>query len=124
MRKPKIQAIEIDGFVYHVARDESAWREESRKRWWFVVNQEANWHMHHVMGRYGILKYMVENSCPILASMHMWEKSGDKAKVDRLQWNAMDMIRIHWGIDLYHRLQRIQRQEKAIPKYLWELKTS
>ena len=124
MRKPKLQAIEIDGYVYHIARDEKTWREESRRRWQYVISSYGNWtiHMHHVMGRYGILKHMVENSCPLTNTLHTWEKCGDKAKADRVHAEAKRMISVHWGVDLYHRLQRIQHQEKFQPMYLWKLK--
>ena len=115
---PRVTPIKIDGKLYHLARNEKVWREEAKIRWQFELDKypaDAPWHWHHVAGRAGVLKLMIENTCPLLESEHIYEKCGDPKFSHIPHDKAMEMVVRYFGIALYQRLMNLGRTEKFNP---------
>ena len=118
MNESHVKSVTINGYTYHIAPNMNVWRAEAKRRWdfidgWWHYDDFIHWH--HVAGRYGILKHMIENSCPMSESLHIYEKCGDKRYSDKVHEEAKDMILTYFNADLYNRLMEIQRKEKFNP---------
>ena len=116
----EIKRIKCFGHYYHIITGrvsknvkERMWKKEACKKWGVEYSIfSGDWH--HPAGRKGILKYMVENSCPIDRAWHAKEKSINYD--DRLEFGRY--IRLKVGGTLYDRLQVIKNHISRInPKY-------
>lgn len=80
-----MKTITINSFELHIAETFYEWRKEIKER---IVE---GFDTHHIAGRYGILRYMVENILIEPHGIHIYEKSLDekKRKIHR------DYVRMH-----------------------------
>lgn len=69
-----MKTFEYEGIEFHLAGSEAELKREIRKRTEFYGR---NWHYHHVMGRIGILRLLVENVMLLDPWWHGKEKSID-----------------------------------------------
>jgi len=69
-----MKTFEYEGIVFHLAETVAEWKREIRKKTEFYGK---TWHYHHVMGRIGILRLLVENGVLIDPWWHGKEKSTD-----------------------------------------------
>ena len=115
MGEPRITPIEIDGKAYHLARDIKVWRDEAKKFWfgdaWYMPSTDS-FHWHHTAGRAGILRLLIENSCPVPSSLHIFEKTSHAHKVHDFVHNIICKEK---GEDLWLRLMKIRQKEKFNP---------
>ena len=98
-----------------MARDEKVWREEAKKFWfkdaWSTPSADS-FHWHHTAGRFGVLKLMVENSCPVPTTLHIFEKT---AQAHKLYHFVYTIICKEKDEDLWLRLMNIRQKEKYNP---------
>jgi len=115
--QPRIKMVKIDGHVYHIARN---WEicKAAAKEIWRGYSDFQNVHWHHVVGRAGILKHMVEAVCPMPIKIHKLEKALKPADRERVHDYARRAIFMRFGEEHYIRLCRIRNMELHHPKQL------
>ena len=114
----EIKRIKCFGHYYHTVTGRASravkdrlWRKEVIKRWGLSSFSGG---IHHVAGRRGILRYMIENGCPLDMIWHAKEKSLNMD--DRIEFGRY--VRLKVGGQLYDRLQNIKQYITRInPKY-------
>jgi hypothetical protein len=116
----EVKRIKCFGHYYHVIEGKSSknvkermWKKECCKRWGIEYSIfSGDWH--HPAGRKGILRYMIENSCPVTRERHNQEKSLNfELRTDFQRW-----VRLKVGGTLYDRLLVIKNHiERINPKY-------
>jgi len=112
-----MKLIKIGNKTYRLANNLNEWRKEVRKLWW---NREGE--PHHIMGRWGILKHLVENGIIISPEIHRKEKS--KSLEERIEFHKLirDLVINRFGEEFYVNLLKIRDKEKYMPKTLkWEI---
>ena len=114
---PSIVMVVIDGFVYRLARDEQIWRAAGMKRWFGIERPDGEFHNHHIAGRYGILKLLIENHIPIGPTIHGYEKSSNVQDREACKGFIHSVVERRYP-GLYDRLMRIQKHEEWFPKTL------
>lgn len=114
---PRVREIEIDGHKYHMACDEKVWKEEAKRFWfkdaWSTPSADS-FHWHHTAGRFGVLKLMVENSCPVPTTLHIFEKTAQAQKLYHFVYTLFCTTEGK-GEDLWLRLMKIRQKEKFNP---------
>ena len=106
MKVERIREITIDGITYHLARNITVWRAEIHKRY---PQYPRDWPCHHVFGRNGILKLLIENGVPIPPDIHIHEKSTNPM----LRGEVIECALFRLAGDLRRRLQAIAEYEWA-----------
>jgi len=97
--------------TYRIARTWELCKKEAVKEW---ENQySGDWH--HVFGRYGILKYMVEAIVPLTRNVHIYEKTNEYARVQAM---GELLHKYHYGRIQHEFLKSIARWEKDRPRQL------
>jgi hypothetical protein len=97
----------IEGKLYHVADNENEFRAAVKKRdkeKCRITGRTQKLEIHHIAGRTGILKYMVENGMTIHWWVHRKQKSTDITDVKSFNAMIYDAV----DHDLLHDLQRIK----------------
>jgi hypothetical protein len=96
---PRVQVVKINDHEYHLARDLTVWRKEVKKN-----SDLNNGECHHIMGRTGILKLLIENGVYISLTTHSFQKSLSTKERD---WFTKEVKR-YIPLDLYDRLLKIK----------------
>ena len=98
---PRVQRVTINDHEYHLARDLTVWREEVKKQYGY---SSMPGECHHIMGRTGILKLLIENGVYLSLTTHSFQKSlSTKAR----DWFSKEVQR-YIPLDLYDRLLKIK----------------
>ena len=98
-----MKILKIDNLTLHIADTEYEYRKALKNRKDYV----RGWHPHHIAGRYGILKLMIENIIFINPALHVDEKCGElnrrrlfkesiKHNVDNTLYKTLIAIRDHY----------------------------
>jgi len=98
---PRVQKVIINGHEYHLARDLPVWRKEVKKRCGYTSMAGE---CHHIMGRTGILKLLIENGVYLSFTTHSFQKSLSTKERD---WFSKEVQR-YIPFDLYDRLLKIK----------------
>ena len=98
---PHVQKVEINNNIYHLARDLPVWRKEVKKRCGYTSMPGE---CHHIMGRTGILKLLIENGVYLSLTTHSFQKSLSTKERD---WFSKEVQR-YIPLDLYDRLMEIK----------------
>ena len=69
-----MKTFNYEGIEFHLASNEAEWKREIRKR---TDYYETTWYYHHIQGRIGILRLLVENGVLLNEWWHGKEKSLD-----------------------------------------------
>jgi hypothetical protein len=106
--KPRIRTIRINGHEYHLARDLQVWRTEVKKaRGYDILGGDC----HHIMGREGILKLLIENGIYFDSEIHCYQKSLSTEERRKFRREVARYI----PLDLLGRLDDIKHQQRADP---------
>ena len=98
--------------VYRIARNWELCKEIAGDEW---KNVYYNGDYHHVFGRYGILKLMVEAIVPMTRDVHIYEKTNE---YKRVKYMGELLHKYHYGRIQHELLKSIARWEKNRPGQL------
>jgi len=97
--------------TYRIARNWETCKKIAGTEW--TTYYRGDWH--HVYGRYGILKLMVEAIVPLTRNVHIYEKTNEYKQV---QYIGELLHKYHYGRILHEMLKIIAGWEKNRPKQL------